>query len=133
MYLIVLWMVILSTPGRQSACEMNTEVMKISLNALSSRKMIESSDRTLNISVPEQYVDFLPREIKTGDSVLQINSNHLSLPDVIFSKIMPSDTGSVSVYFRTTGSQFRYSGIIILHCSEGKYVFNTMHCVSEIE
>ena len=133
MYQIALLAVMFSSLGRQSACEMDEAVMRISLNVLLSREMIKPSDRPLNVRVPEQYADYLPREIEAGESMLQINANHLSLPDVTFTNILISETGSVSVYFRTSGSALLYSGTIMLQCAEGEYVFYTVHYVSEIE
>lgn len=133
MYQIALLVVMLSALGLQPACEMNDTVMRISLNVLLSREMIKPNDCPLNVRMQEQYADYLPREIEVGGSVLQINANHLSRPDVIFTKIKTSDIGSVEVYFRTLGSAYIYSGTIILQCAEGKYVFDTVHYVSEIE
>lgn len=133
MYQIALLAVMFSALGRQSACEMDEAVMRISLNVLFSREMLESNDRPLNVRVPDLYTKYLPREIEVGGSVLQINANHLSRPNVIFTKIKTSDTGSVEVYFRTLGSAYIYSGTILLKCVEGRYVFITVHYVSEIE
>jgi len=133
MYAMVILAVLLSVLGAQPDCEMNEAVMRISLNVLISREMIELSDRDLNVRVPEQYAKYLPREIEVGGNVLPINANHLSRPDVIFTKVNPSDTGSVEVSFRTLGSAYLYSGTIMLQCSEGKYVLNTVHYVSAIE
>lgn len=129
--LIISTTFLLHHPAELPDCDKSEAIMRITLNALLSREMIAPHDNTLNVMVSEEWVRFLPSKIKTGSNWMQVLANQASVPDVILTNVL---VNGAKVFFRTSPiAGYQYSGTISLKCLDGAYVFDAVHCVSEIE
>ncbi|HRF42408.1 MAG TPA: hypothetical protein PK198_26645 [Saprospiraceae bacterium] len=132
--LIISTTFLLQHPAELPDCDKSEAIMRIALNALLSREMIAPHDNTLNIIVSEEWVRFLPAEIKTDRNWVQVLANQASVTDVILTNVLVNGANGAKVFFRTSPiAGYQYSGTISLKCLDGAYVFDAIHYVSEIE
>lgn len=133
--LITLPALLLPGPVKEPpVCEMSEAVIRISLKVLLSREMVVAEDKTLNIRASQAFACFIPGEIKTDSSSVQVLVNQLYAPDVTITNILAAETNGAKVFFLTAStSGQRYSGTISLKYFDGSYIFDAIHYVSEVD
>lgn len=136
-YILILLVLIVSQEKKLNNCSFVEDGLKVALNSLISRNLINDRKDTLLVQIMSQENALLNSDLLIiNDKIINIRYEEINLlgADIVIKKQISHDEDEISIGFESNNNGgTSHKGKLKLNCKEGKLMFKQITYVSSIE
>jgi hypothetical protein len=125
--------VLMISSSSDEPCEFGQEEFTIFLKVLESKKIIEKSDKEINIQLNNKLFFPMPEYVVIDMDTLKLSLNKVDIATINIVNVKEKDDKSLIIVFFINKLSRRYRGNINFRCQDNKLLFDDISYHSEID